>query len=584
MKWNTLSRHTVAACLIALSASAIAADTSPTKNALGHWHGSLQTPSGGMALELNIYQPATGPIAATLESIDQAPGQLIPISVVKIEGEDLKLTMDAITASYEGHFDAGKGEWIGNWQQGMSLPLTWSRGAIPAVPTIQGLDGTWRASLQRNGVELRLILHIVSTSRGTIAKLDSPDMGLAGLSVTDLSRTGDRVHFSVPLANVVFEGDLSKNAASFGGSWQRQGQPEAKVNFVRAPESKPAAQTTQAPVDYAIEDVTFPNPQANISLAGTLTKPRGDGPFAAAVLITGSGPQDRDETVWGHRPFAVLADYLTRNGIAVLRVDDRGVGKSGGDFTSAKTADFASDARAAVAFLARRADINAHAVGLIGHSEGGVAGPLAAVDNPAVAYIVLLAAPGTSMPELLTTQRRMAGTLQGRDAASLDAESKAIAKLYEAVASSPDQATARARVSAMLTPKAIANLALNPAAKQTIVDEFTSDWLRGLLQYDAPATLAALKVPVLALDGSLDQQVPPEENLAAIRRALAANPDATTRLLPSLNHMFQTARSGAVAEYAEIDETIAPIALQAIGEWINARFAPGASAVATRRP
>ncbi len=575
MKWNTFVRRTVVAGLIALSATAVAADKPPAKNALAHWHGSLQTPGGSMALELNIYQPATGPIAATLESIDQAPGQLIPISAVEIDGEHMKLTMDAITASYEGNFDGGKDEWIGNWQQGARLPLAWARGAIPPMPTISGLDGTWRASLQRNGVDLRLILHITTTTRGTTAKLDSPDMGIAGLNVTELSRKGDLVHFSVPLANVMFQGNLNTNAATLGGSWQRQGQPEAKVNFVRSPDTKPSAQTTQAPVDYVIEDVTFPNPQANISLAGTLTKPRGDGPFAAAVLISGSGPQDRDETLWGHRPFAVLADYLTRNGIAVLRCDDRGVGKSGGEFFGATTADFASDARAAVAFLVKRPEINPHAIGLIGHSQGGVAGPLAAVDNPDVAYVVLLAAPGTSMSELLVSQHRMTGLMQGRTEASLDAESAAITHLYEAVATSPDRATARARVNAMLTPDVMAILAMNPAAKEANIDQFASDWLRGLLQYNAPVTLAAIKVPVLALDGSLDKQVSPEVNLAAIRRALAGNRDVTTRLLPGLNHMFQTARSGSVAEYSEIDETIAPIALQSIGEWINARFGAG---------
>jgi pimeloyl-ACP methyl ester carboxylesterase len=179
------------------------------------------------------------------------------------------------------------------------------------------------------------------------------------------------------------------------------------------------------------------------------------------------------------------------------------------------------------------------------------------------------------MAELLVSQRRIAGTLQGRNEALLAAESATITRLYEAVASSPDRATARARVNAMLTPKVMVELGMNPAAKAANVDQFAGDWLRGLLQYDAPATLAAINVPVLALDGSLDKQVPPEVNLAAIHRALAGNPDATTRLLPGLNHMFQTARKGAMAEYAEIDETIAPIALQAIGEWINARFGAG---------
>ena len=205
------------ACLIAFTSWASAADSSLPTSALGHWHGSVQIPSGSMALELNIYRSEPGALAATLESVDQAPGELIPVSRIRIEGGRLSLEMDTLSASYEGRFDEGNGAWLGSWRQGITLPLIWTRGAVPPQPKIDGLDGIWRGALLRNGAELRLILHIKTSGRGTRAKLDSPDMGIAGLDVADLSRVGDHVHFRVPLANVVYEGDLADKAMSLSG-------------------------------------------------------------------------------------------------------------------------------------------------------------------------------------------------------------------------------------------------------------------------------------------------------------------------------------------------------------------------------
>ena len=297
------------------------------------------------------------------------------------------------------------------------------------------------------------------------------------------------------------------------------------------PLSKRRPQMPHPPFDYTVEAVTFSNPKVHILLAGTMTLPRGPGPFAAAILISGSGPEDRDETIFGHKPFAVLADYLTRAGIAVLRFDDRGVEKSGGDFVSATTDDFASDVRAAILFLASQPKINPKVIGLIGHSQGGGVGPIAAVDNPSVAYLVLLAAPATSMTELLLSQRRIMGVMQGRTEATLAADEPTLTRLYEAVAKADDRAVARARVSAMLTPSVMKQLSISAALKPATVDQLTGDWLRVLLHYDAPSTLAAIHVPMLALNGSLDRQVPSAPNLAAIQHALTNNPDVTVRQL-----------------------------------------------------
>ncbi|QBB69968.1 alpha/beta fold hydrolase [Pseudolysobacter antarcticus] len=549
-------------------------DASP--NVPGKWHGSMQTASGTFALELTIQQDEHGTLSAALESVDQAPGQFIHVSRVEQEKDQLKLELDTLSASYAGHFDAKKDAWIGNWQQGPVLPLTWLRGPLPPQPAIDGIDGIWRATLTRNASELRLILRISTSTRGTRAKLDSPDMGIAGLDVTDLSRDGEHVHFRVPLAGVDFVGKLDDNTTSLSGLWRREGQPQATINFTRSAESAHTSmqrpQTPHAPFEYAVESVRFDNTAANILLASTLTLPRGAGPFPAAVLISGSGPQDRDESLSGHKPFVVLADHLTRNGIAVLRFDDRGVGESGGNFTAAADLDFASDVRAAVDFLGTRREINRNAIGLIGHSQGGIVGPIAAVNNPSIAYLVLLAAPATSMTELLLAQRRLTGVMQGQTEASLRANEPALAKIYAAMGKAPDRAAAQAEIRALLTSKLLQQLGSSETQKSALVDQLSSDWLRDLLHYDPIAILGAINIPILALNGSLDNQVPASTNLAAIRRATSNNPDVTAQQLPGLNHLFQNAHSGAIAEYAEISETFAPTALRLIGDWINARF------------
>ncbi len=545
----------------------------------GTWNGSLHLPTGALALELVVRRNADESLSATLESIDQAPGQLIPVSRVQIEGARLKIEINALSATYDGKWQAADGSWVGNWSQGQELPLTFKKGPAAALPTVAGLDGIWRGALTRNGVQLRLILHIVSATRGTAALLDSPDVGATGLQVSDLMRTGEQVSFRVPMAQVHFVGKLDEGVSRFVGSWQREGQPEATVAFARdAPNAgastQPRPQTPIAPFDYEQEEIRFENPEVGgVTLSGTLTLPKRGAPFAAAILLSGSGPQDRDESLFGHKPFAVLADHLTRHGIAVLRYDDRGIAKSTGKFAGATSLDFASDARAAVAYLATRDDINPRAIGLIGHSEGGVVAPLAAIGNEAIAYLVLLAAPGTNMSEILISQRRLMGVMQGISEQKLKDSEPLLAEIYAQIASAPTRAEARRRVKKLLTAEALTELELEKSGRASVIDQLTRDWLRELLRYDAVATLRKINIPLLAINGSLDRQVPATENLAAIERAVRDNPDATVQLMPGLNHLFQTATTGAMGEYPDIAETFAPAALELITDWINARFA-----------
>jgi pimeloyl-ACP methyl ester carboxylesterase len=283
------------------------------------------------------------------------------------------------------------------------------------------------------------------------------------------------------------------------------------------------------------------------------------------LVITGSGQQDRDETIMGHKPFLVIADALARRGIAVLRVDDRGVGGSTGEVVHASYVDFATDVEAGLAFLQSRPEIDRRRIGLIGHSEGGLIAPLVAARNRAVAWLVLLAAPGVSGDRIIVAQQHLLAQSAGTPADQLVQSDALVRRLLEVIVQAPDAAAAEPQLKAILA--AAGKGPAGDAAAATMA----SDWYRAFVRSDPAPALRALRIPVLALNGSLDIQVPPSDNLPAIRAALAGHRDATVAELPGLNHLFQTATTGAVSEYQRIEETFAPAALRTIGDWILAR-------------
>ncbi len=316
------------------------------------------------------------------------------------------------------------------------------------------------------------------------------------------------------------------------------------------------------PYPYRDEDVAYDNKVQNVTLAATLTLPQGTGPFPAVVLITGSGPQDRDESLLGHKPFLVLSDYLTRHGIAVLRADDRGVGKSTGIFSKATTADFATDTEAGIAYLKTRKEIDPRKIGLIGHSEGGVIAPMIAARNKDVAFIVMMAGTGVPGDQIIPAQSEAIEVASGKDpaeAAKNAANEKEMLKLVE---TEKDQAVLEKELKEKMkgdTPEAQIGAQ---------IAQLTSPWFRYFLTYDPAVALRHVNCPVLALNGSLDKQVLPSQNLPPIRQALAGNKRAEIDELPGLNHLFQTAKTGSPAEYAAIEETIAPVALDKMATWI----------------
>ncbi|HEY0006295.1 MAG TPA: alpha/beta fold hydrolase, partial [Pyrinomonadaceae bacterium] len=334
-------------------------------------------------------------------------------------------------------------------------------------------------------------------------------------------------------------------------------------------------QEPKRPFPYDEKEVAYENKRDKVKLAGTLTLPRTPGPFPAVLLITGSGPQDRDESLMGHKPFLVLSDYLTRAGVAVLRVDDRGVGGSSRGGPDDTSENYTEDVLAGVEFLKSQKEINPRQIGLVGHSEGGMIAPMAAARSKDIAFIVLMAGPGLPGDKLLMMQSDLLMRAQSEEAfARYNAW---FANILAISKSETDQAAAEKKMRqevdrrvAEIAETQKQELATFRSMMEAQSKIFLSPWFRYFLNYDPRPTLMQVKIPVLAINGERDLQVPPREDLAAIEEALRAggNSDFQTVLMPNLNHLFQTSRTGAPAEYGQIEETIAPVALKTIADWI----------------
>ena len=455
-------------------------------------------------------------------------------------------------------------------------------GALAQTPSpVRSPEGHWQGSLQ--GM-VRVVVHVDRTTAGRLTgTMDSPDQGALGLPIDTLVFSGDSLRFTMRRILGDFAGAMSADGTRIEGRWRQGGAsfPLTLERLERAPELE-RPQEPRKPYPYAEDTVRVENPGAGVSLAGTLTTPHGVGPFPCAVLITGSGPEDRDETVFGHRPFLVLADHLTRNGIAVLRMDDRGVRGSSGRFSRATSEDFAADVTAALDFLKARHGIDPRRIGLIGHSEGGLIAPMVAAGSRNVAFVVLLAGPGLPGDSVLVLQVERATRAAGADEATIAAERRLQSRMMAALREGRDSAAVTTQVRRLFRER-IAQLPEQSRRALGDPDRLAdaqlallrSPWMRFFVAYDPRPTLRKLRCPVLALNGEKDVQVAPKQNLGAIEATLraAGNRDFTVKELPGLNHLFQRAATGAVAEYAQIEETIAPSVLDQITDWIQAHTA-----------
>jgi pimeloyl-ACP methyl ester carboxylesterase len=411
--------------------------------------------------------------------------------------------------------------------------------------------------------------------------MDSPDQGATGIPVEEVIFKDNTLRLEVKSAGGVFEGKISEDFLVIEGEWKQSGQTfpltvkrvDKAVEILRPQEPK-------KPYPYIEKKVAYTNLKAGVKLAGVLTLPSDKGVFPAVLLISGSGPQDRNETIYNHHPFLVLADYLTRQGIAVLRVDDRGVGESTGDFSQATSEDFASDVLAGVEYLKTCKEIDPTKIGLIGHSEGGLIAPMVAVKSPDVVFIVLMAGTGLTGEEISYLQGALIAKAMDASEEDIAKNRRFNEKIFSVIKEEKDKKMAEERLHQMFMEywekmseeekNIIGDIGDPEEYLEAQLQNLLSPWLKFFLTYDPKPTLSKIKCPVLAINGEKDLQVPPKENLSAIEEALVAggNKNFIVKELPGLNHLFQTAQTGVPSEYAKIEETISPIALKIITDWI----------------
>ncbi len=551
------------------------------------WKGTLDARGRMLRLEVEIVE-RLGKLTGQLRSLDQGDATF-PATDIKFDAETIRFSIPRINAKFNGNV-AGDGERVeGTFSQsGVDLPLTLSKSdeptAVPQAASQGQLQEAWIGKLEIGVIEPVMQFRIVKTESGeTAAYFDSITEGRTNFEAT-WSIEGDTLKFDVATIKLTYRGQLNAVRDTAKGTWSQGGRDvpltlkkqSTEYDNVNVWKNRP--QRPVAPFPYDAEDVTFENQIDDVTLAGTLTIPNTTGRHPAVVLISGSGPQDRDESLMEHKPFLVLADYLTRRGIAVLRYDDRGTAASTGTFDDATTEDFAHDAVAAVEFLEQHDRINPRYIGLAGHSEGGLVAPMVVGLRDEIAFVVLLAATGVDGATIVQSQTeamlRAAGTEEAEIKLALAVNQKAVevamnARPGDDFAQQLDEAIE----SVIETIPASERKEASEQIRQAIDSQkqrLQGEWMRFFLRYDPRPALTNIKCPLLALTGSKDLQVLPKLNLPEIKKALAeaGNKDVEFVELDGLNHLFQFCETGEISEYATISETFNPRALEIIGDWI----------------
>lgn len=462
--------------------------------------------------------------------------------------------------------------------------------SLPLVAAAQpkNITGIWQGKLHA-GVDIPLVFHFTQAATGELTgTMDSPAQHVTGLQLSSVTINGDSLTAELKAAHAVYKA-VATGDSTFTGTWQQGGASFALVITHVAQASVAAEvkrpQTPAPPFAYNSQEVEYDNADKTIHFGATLTYPTTGGPFTTVLLITGSGAQDRDETILGHKPFAVLADYLTQKGYAVLRVDDRGVGKTTGSMQQATSADFAKDVEAGIAYLKTRPEVNKQKIGLLGHSEGGVIAPMVAAGDKTISFIILWGGPVAGGLKTNTEQNALALQKAGISADAVTAFKQLHTQALELFKTAKDVTALNAAVkpvfdawrqqqpanilkSLMVTDSTIIGRSIF-----TIYDGlYNLPWMRFFISHNFAADLAKVHCPVLAINGQLDTQVDAAENLGLIDSILKKHNKQVYTVLPlkGLNHLLQTAVTGDAGEYEKINETIAPAALDAIGNWMDA--------------
>ncbi|MBT3209387.1 MAG: alpha/beta hydrolase [Bacteroidetes bacterium] len=444
----------------------------------------------------------------------------------------------------------------------------------------QSIVGNWLGSLDVGGTELRLVLKVsLNKSDSLIASLDSPDQGAKDIEVNFIELKNDTLVLKLKSIYSKYLGRINEDFDKLEGTWY-QGFSALPLNFQKV-DSLPAIKRPQEPkppFPYIENEVFFKNKDADLTLAGTLTFPDRGMKFPAIILISGSGAQNRDEEILGHKPFLVIADYLTRNGFAVLRYDDRGFGESTGDFATATTENFASDTKAAIKFLQNHKKIDAGKIVLIGHSEGGMIASMIAAKNENLAGVVLLAAPGIVGKDILLKQTEEIKRIGGESEKEIRKSVKISKKIYAVVSNDLDYEKAAKKIRKIylsyshgMDDSEKRKNGLSSDQIELTIRQILSPWFVYFLKLDPQEYLQKTRCPVLAINGSKDLQVDAKTNLQAIEKALKIGGNSNYKILemPGLNHLFQTAETGAPSEYSKIEETFSENVLSIINKWLN---------------
>lgn len=427
------------------------------------------------------------------------------------------------------------------------------------------IKGTWNGNIEIPSNSLPFVIHISKEDNELKATFDSPNQGAFNIEMPEIRFEENKLYLKHPQMMMTYEGTLKNNTII--GTFTQGGQ-SFPLNLTEGEFKRNRPQEPQPPFNYKTEDVTFENKEAGIKLAGTLTLPSRNEKFPVVILVAGSGPNDRNEEIFEHKPFLVIADYLTKNGYAVLRFDKRGVAQSEGDYTTATVFDFANDTKAAVDYLKTRKEIDNKKIGVLGHSEGGQVAQIIASEDASLNFIILMASPGIKGNELLLLQTDLLAEAMGVPEFTRTLNKKMNNEIYDIIMKNDDkEVLIKELFNYYKSSSTLSQLGEEEINMQ--VQNSSSDWIRAFLNFNPQDYLPKINCEVLAINGTKDLQVTSVENLAGISKGLGMKGNLDIISYEGLNHLFQPATTGLPNEYGEIETTIEPKVLEDIVQWLN---------------
>ena len=528
------------------------------------WEGVLDVKVATLKIQLLIEFDGDSYKSGKAISVDQGNAEM-KFDSFERDADTVKFKLKSVGAEFSGKYSEDRQKLVGKFKQGQAFDMEFRRveGEFAKSEYFESWKGTLDSGVQKFDFRLKFF----KEQDGSIsAKLDSINEGAMGMKV-ELDRDDEKCNFDLKAAGASYEGKFNETKDRIEGSW-KQGGGTMELVFekteLNAQEKLNRPQHPKKPYPYIEEEVTFENKDASITFSGTVTRPKEGGPFPALILISGSGPQDRDETIFGHKPFLVIADHLTRNSMAVLRFDERGVGESTGSFPGATSEDFANDVEAAIEYLKTRDEIAKDKIGMIGHSEGGMIAPMIAARRSDVSMIVLLAGPGVDGREIGISQSRAMAKASGAAEESLQEQEELMSAVIDEIAENGE-------CSEEFVDSLVKDGPDSRTDVEALIARMNDPWFKYFLKYDPRDALKKVKCPVLVLNGKKDLQVLVDLNVDAIAKALkeGRNENFETHKLDNLNHLFQeTTGPGLVTEYGRLEETFSPKALDIISDWL----------------